>query len=178
MVRQAQLPMPGDPGPPTKKARAKSLKKEGEEFAQLFVHILFAPIVGMPDWVETLRDQKDKVLIERLSHYQDFEEGMCTEYEAMLYISTATLVSPPSHNWFNIYMWLFNQHMPEAPKANDLIGPAELQGSEAEDLRQLRQWIFKSQALHLKRKEQPEAQESKETKKLAKEVEFEQPRLI
>ena len=72
----------------------------------------------------------------------------------------------------------FNQHMPEAPKANDLIGPAELQGSEAEDLRQLRQWIFKSQALHLKRKEQPEAQESKETKKLAKEVEFEQPRLI
>ena len=178
MVRQYSLPMPEALGPPTKKPRGKSLEKEGEEFAQLFVHILRAPIVGWPGWVETLGDQWDKVLIQRLAHHQDFVEGMCTEYEAMLYISTATLVAPPSHNWFNIYMWLFNRYMPEAAKANDLVGPARLEGSDAEDLKRLRQWIFKSQALHLKRKEQPEAEESKETKQLAKEVEFEQPRLI
>ncbi len=177
--RQRALPIP-DPvpeaqGPPTPKPRSKSPEKEGEEFAQLLGHILRAPIVGMPGWVETLGDEWDKVLIQRLAHHQDFVEGMCTEYEAMLYISTATLVAPPSHNWFNIYMWLFNRYMPEAAKANDLVGPAELEGSEAEDLKRLREWIFKSQALHLKRKEQPEA---KETRQLAKEVEFEQPRLI
>ena len=178
MTAQHKLPIPENLGPSTTKLRSKSPEKEGEEFAQLFVHILRAPIVGMPGWVDTLQDQWDKVLIQRLAHHQDFVDGMCTEYEAMLYISTATLVAPPSHNWFNIYMWLFNRYMPEAAKANDLVGPAELEGSEAEDLERLRCWIFKSQALHLKRKEQPEAEESKETKKLAKEVEFEQPRLI
>jgi len=178
MVRQSSLPIPEALGPPTTKPRRKSPEKESEEFAQLFFHILRAPIVGMPGWVETLRDQWDKVLIQRLAHHQDFVEKMCTEYEAMLYISTATLVAPPSHNWFDIYLWLFNRCMPEAANANDLAGPAELEGSEAEDLKRLREWIFKSQALHLKRKEQPEAQESKEAKKLAKGVEFEQPRLI
>ncbi|MFH1141303.1 MAG: hypothetical protein V1724_06535 [Chloroflexota bacterium] len=180
MNQQHELLMPQAQGPPTKKPRSKSPEKESEEFAQLFVHILRAPIVGMPGWVDTLQDQWDKVLIQRLAHHQDFVEKMCTEYEAMLYISTATLVAPPSHNWFNIYMWLFNRCMPEAEKAMIPTGrdPAELEASEAEDLKRLRRWIFKSQALHLKRKEQPEAEESKETKKLAKEVEFEQPRLI
>ncbi|MDO8750728.1 MAG: hypothetical protein Q7K03_06250, partial [Dehalococcoidia bacterium] len=118
MVQQSSLPIPEALGPPTTKARSKSPEKESEEFAQLFVHILRAPIVGMPGWVDTLKDQWDKVLIQRLAHHQDFVEGMCTEYEAMLYISTATLTAPPSHNWFNIYMWLFNRCMPEAAKAN------------------------------------------------------------
>ncbi|MDO8751347.1 MAG: hypothetical protein Q7K03_09435, partial [Dehalococcoidia bacterium] len=178
MTEQHKLPIPENLGPPTTKPRSKSPEKEGEEFAQLFVHILRAPMVVWPGYEEDFKDKWDKVLIQRLAHHQDFVEGMCTEYEAMLYISTATLVAPPSHNWFNIYMWLFNRYMPEAAKANDLVGPAKLEGSEAEDLERLRRWIFKSQALHLKRKEQPEAEESKETRQLTKEVKFEQPRLI
>ncbi len=178
MTEQHKLPIPEAQDPPTPKPRSKSPEKESKEFAQLFVHILRAPIVGMPGWVDTLKDQWDKVLIQRLAHHQDFMEGMCTEYEAMLYISTATLTAPPSHNWLNIYMWLFNRCMPEAAKANDLASPAKLEGSEAEDLERLRRWIFKRQALHLKREEQPDAQNAQKIVQPAKEVEFEQARLI
>lgn len=178
MVQQSSLPIPEAQGPPTPKPRSKSPEKESEEFAQLFVHILRAPMVVWPGYEEDFKDKWDKVLIQRLAHHQDFVEGMCTEYEAMLYISTATLVAPPSHNWFNIYMWLFSRYMPEAAKANDLAGPAELEGSDAEDLRRLRQWIFKSQALHLKRKEQPDAQNVQKIVQLEREVKVEQPRLI
>lgn len=175
MVQQSSLPTPEAQGPPTKKPRSKSPEKESEEFAQLFVHILRAPMVVWPGYEEEFKDKWDKVLIQRLAHYQDFVEKMCTEYEAMLYISTATLVAPPSHNWFNIYMWLFNRYMPEAATANDLAGPTKLEGNEADDLERLRRWIFKSQELNLRSKSKPEA---KETRQLAKEVEFEQPRLI
>ncbi len=175
MKQQHELLIPEDLGPPTPKPRRKSPEKESEEFAQLFVHILRAPMVVWPGYEEDFKDKWDKVLIERLAHHQDFVEGRCTEYEAMLYISTTTLVAPPSHNWFNIYMWLFNRYMPEAAKANDLVGPADLEGSEAEDLERLRRWIFKSQELRLRSKSKPEA---KETRQLEKEVEFEQPRLI
>ncbi len=66
--------------------------------------------------------------------------------------------------------------MPAAvARDNDLKGPESLNANELEDLTHLRRWIFKSQELHLKRKDKPA---SEEVKNLEKEVKVEQPRLL
>ena len=56
------------------------------------MYLLTAPTVGMPKWVDTLRMHKQEITIQRLARQEEiFEAQECTEFEAMLYISTASL---------------------------------------------------------------------------------------
>ena len=130
--------------------------KDADEFVDQFMYLLTAPYMFYPPWdnVWELNHNKDTAKLERLVHAREiFEAKQCTEFEAMLYISTATLAHPPSHDWFQIYMWLFNRWNPELAKEQDLLPDRpELNVNQQEDLTRLRSWIFRQQMNHMKAK--------------------------
>jgi hypothetical protein len=142
----------GDPAPPIDTGPSASSRKDAEQF----VDLLTAPYMFYPPWNDVwgANDNKVTAKFQRLMHSQEiFETQMCTEYEAMVYVSTATLAHPPSHDWFTIYMWLFNRWNPELAKENDLLPDRpELNINQREDLARLRRWIYGQQMEHMKAK--------------------------
>ena len=151
--------------------------KGEQEFVDFFMYLLRAPVIVMPGWEDSFRDRWDDVLMNRLLHGREiFGQEMCTEYEAMLYVSSATLVAPPSHDWYVIYMWLFRRWNKEAANQVGLDDvPETLNVNQQEDLAGLRHWIFKGQMLRLKEKGQtPKASLGAKRK----ELEAEQPKLF
>ncbi|MBI4201189.1 MAG: hypothetical protein HY531_02740 [Chloroflexi bacterium] len=165
--------------PPESRQQHASSKREEQEFVDRVMYWLTAPYITWPGYEDIYRSNgnKDRALVQRLAcHEEIHREKACTEFEAMLYISTATLVAPPSHAWYTIYMYLFNRCMPEQAEANGLDGIKKLNGSDAEDLMRLRQWIYKKQVLHLKEKTTSAA--PRELRRMEKEVEVERPRLF
>ena len=71
------------------------------------MYLLTAPTVGMPKWVDMLRRHEEEITIQRLTRHEEiFEAQECTEFEAMLYISTASLQFPLDHDWTEVYMYL------------------------------------------------------------------------
>ncbi len=128
--------------------------KKGEQaFVDGVMYWLTAPYLTWPGYEDIYRanGNREKALVRRLAQYAEIATGrVCTEFEAMLYISTATLVNPPSHNWYRIYMYLFLKEMPEQAKACGFDEVKELYGTEVEDLLRLRRWIYQKQAAHLK----------------------------
>ena len=152
--------------------------KNDGEFVDHVLYLLKAPMNLYPGWEDSFRDQWDKVLMERMVHHKDlFAQEMCTEYEAMLYISSATLVAPPSHDWYVIYMYLFRRWSKE--KA-DQVGAdiEELNINQQEDLDRLRQWVFKGQMLHLKKGKGVSQETVKALAKEKKQIEVERPKLF
>jgi hypothetical protein len=145
-----------EPESPKQEAPAPSFRKDADQFVDQFMYLLTAPYMCYPPWdsVWDANDNKTTATLERLMHVREiFDTQQCTEFEAMLYISTATLAHPPSHDWFQIYMWLFNRWNPELAQQNDLIPDRpELNVNQQEDLARLRRWIFNQQMAHLKAK--------------------------
>jgi hypothetical protein len=113
---------------------------------------MFYPLGGASVW--EANDNKTTAKLQCLVHHREiFATEQCTEFEAMLYISTSTLAHPPSHDWVQIYLWLFNRWNPEAAQQNDLKPDRpELNVNQREDLARLRRWIFRQQMEHLKAK--------------------------
>ena len=145
-----------EPEPPKQETPAPPSRKDDEQFVDQFMYLLTAPYMFYPPWdtVWDANDNKTTAKLHRLIHALEiFDTEQCTEFEAMLYISTATQVAPPSHDWFNIYMWLFNRWNPELAQQNDLIPDRpELNVNQQEDLARLRRWIFSQQLAHLRAK--------------------------
>ncbi|MCW4002651.1 MAG: hypothetical protein NWE95_01890 [Candidatus Bathyarchaeota archaeon] len=103
---------------------------------------IFAPIVvfqGMEDMVTDY--MKTKIEIERLS--TPLAET-ATDYEAMIYLHTASLSVPFSERWYHIYSYLFSKYHPEQAKT---IGVYSEQISEQEQhaLSRLKKWIYRQQ---------------------------------
>ena len=145
-----------EPEPPKQETPAPPSRKDDEQFVDQFMYLLTAPYMFYPPWgdVWEANDNKATATLQRLMHAQEiFDTQQSTEFEAMLYISTATLSHPPGHDWFTIYMWLFNRWNPELAKENDLVPDRpELNVNQREDLARLRKWIFRQQMEHLKAK--------------------------
>lgn len=71
---------------------------------------LFAPIIvyqGMEDMVT--EEMKNRIELERLAN----PDEMATDYEAMVYLHTASLATPFSETWYHIYSYLFSKYHPE-----------------------------------------------------------------
>ena len=145
-----------EPESPQQETPAPSSPTDADQFVDQFMYLLTAPYMFYPPWDDfwTYQDRKNDALMQRLAHGQEiWDTKECTEYEAMIYISSATLVHPPSHDWFQIYMWLFNRWNPELAKEQDLQPDRpELNVNQREDLARLRQWIFTRQMEHMKAK--------------------------
>ena len=129
---------------------------EAREFVDRVMYWLTAPYLSWPGWesIWENNDNKNKALIRRLVHQQEvWEAQQCTEFEAMLYISTATMESPPGHVWAEIYFWLFRCEFPD--QADQVLGDSgqrELDPDQKEMLSRLRHWIFRQQLNHMKAK--------------------------
>ena len=145
-----------EPGPPKQETPAPPSRKDTDQFVDQFMYLLTAPYMFYPPWEDVwhANDNKTTAKLHRLMHAKEiFETEQCTEFEAMLYISTVTLSHPPGHDWFNIYMWLFNRWKPELAKEQDLLPDRpELNVNQRDDLARLRQWIFSQQMKHMKAK--------------------------
>ena len=79
---------------------------------------------------------------------------MAPEMEAMLYISTASLEAPLDRDWTETYMtlmqrWILNQGK-DVP--DFLLDIPELNDMQKNDLKRLREWIFKKSFEEVKRK--------------------------
>ena len=162
-------------------APAEWVPRNDKEFVDFFMYLLKAPVIVYPGWEDSFRDQWDKVLMERMVHHKEiFTQQMCTEYEAMLYVSSATLVAPPSHDWYVIYMWLFRRWNKEAAEQIGMDDVREkLNINQQEDLGRLRRWIFNGQRNHLKEKAKGVSRETaKALAKEKKQIEVERPKLF
>ena len=103
---------------------------------------MFAPIVvftGCEDFVT--ERMKVRIYMERLLN--PFDES-ATDYEAMVYLFTASLAVPFSERWYNIYTFLFSKYYPEEAKR---IGVYRDNLSELEqyELSRLKKWIYEKQ---------------------------------
>ena len=96
-------------------------KQGADRFLESIMYTFYAPLMICPGWEDTFRDRWLEVTAQRVKHQSEiFAQGMCTEYEAMLYVSSATLVAPPEHDWVQVYLWLFQRWKPEAAEQNDI----------------------------------------------------------
>lgn len=155
---------------------ARWAPKDEKEFVGFFMYMLTAPVIVWPGWEDSYRDRWPDVLMNRLAHgRQVFAERMCTEFEAMLFISSATLNAVPAHDWVQVYLWLFARWKPDVAEAEDIKPDrAELNAQQKEKLAELRAWVFKGQLQRLKEKGKP----SRETEAERKELEVTQPKLF
>lgn len=108
---------------------------------------VFAPIVAHRGWESVVTEEmKARIQIERLA---DFSAETSTDYEAMVYLHTASLAMPLSREWHHIYTFLFSKYYSEQAKA---IGVHREQISELEqrELRHLKKWIYRQQTVKKK----------------------------
>ena len=152
--------------------------RENEKFVTQMMYLLTAPMVGMPEWADTLRMHKQEITMQRLARQKEiFQAQECTELEAMLYVSTASLSGNLDHDWTQIYMYLFRRWSPEKAKAADIEGPKELnQYPQQEHLTRLRKWIYRVQMNRLRSRMGGVGQAA--VKKEAEELREEQQRLF
>lgn len=107
-----------------------------------FIRKLFAPIVVF-DGFEDIVTEKIilRIMKERLS---DLLSETATDYEAMIYLHTASLAASLPEEWRNIYAYLFSKYH---PKEAERIGVYRDKLTEVEKrkLEDLKKWIYKRQ---------------------------------
>lgn len=133
-------------------ARRTARPTEGDKFVEQVMYCLTAPMVGWPGWEDLLRQHKAEISLRRLALVQQvYKEQMATEYEAMLYLSTASLAHPMPRDWAEVYQHLFYRWNREKAEELGLDNP-KLNPNQVEDLNRLRQWLFRRQVEHLRGK--------------------------
>jgi len=103
---------------------------------------MFAPIVVFTGCEDLVTERmRIRIHLERL--LKPSKEA-ATDYEAMVYLHTASLAVPFTEKWFHIYSFLFSKYHPEQAKE---IGVHTEQISELEqhELSQLKKWIYRQQ---------------------------------
>lgn len=120
--------------------------KAGQRMFEMLAEMFFRPIIATPSWKDTITEQQRKrVEIERIKQIAESNGDpitMATDYEAMIYIMTASLENPLSSMWTRIYSHLFKKFYPD--KA-DFISDHEatLQLQDKGELRDLKRWLWK-----------------------------------
>jgi len=103
---------------------------------------MFAPIVAYTGCEDIITEEmKTRIQIERLA--EPFSET-ATDYEAMVYLHTASLALPLSREWYNIYTYLFSKYHPEKAKEIE-VHTERISELEERELSQLKKWIYRQQ---------------------------------
>jgi hypothetical protein len=103
---------------------------------------LFGPIIAYPGWEDVATDEmKNRIQIERLTNPLS---ETATDYEAMVYLHTASLATPLSHEMVNLYSFLFSKYYTEQAKE---IGTYtdKITETEEKELAKLKRWIYDKQ---------------------------------
>lgn len=140
------------------------------------LYVTKAPLIGHPGWMHLLKSEHFiKTAIEhRIKEAMNcVKEEVATEYEALLYLHTASLAAPFSTEWYRIFFHLFDKfygHL--APQ--DLKFNGKLSDDEERSLLDLRKWIFDKQMKAISDDLKALKKKSKKQKKV-KEKDKEQP---
>lgn len=103
---------------------------------------VFAPIIAYTGWEDVVTDDmKNRIQIERLANPL---LETATDYEAMVYLHTASLATPLSGEMTNIYSYLFSKYHTEQAKGIGVYLD-NISETEEHELSQLKDWIFKKQ---------------------------------
>ena len=127
--------------------------REDRETASMVDNVMYCltgPLVGYTGWEDQLQRHKDEITLQRLAHgVEIWKTKLGTRFEAMLYLSTASLAHPMPHQWANIYLQLFMEWKPEAEKLLE-HKKVDLDPNEEEQLTRLRSWLYQTQMNRLK----------------------------
>lgn len=132
---------------PVERKSQNQLRKEFSKSIENFVTTLTRPIIVDRNWGTTLtKEQKGIIEIERLKQVminKGAEVKEATDYEAMLFLSQASLNAPLRHQWTKIYMYLFKKFY---PNKSDFIDEhdAKLNEYELRELETLRERLYKA----------------------------------
>ena len=133
---------------------SKEEEKAFNRLAERLAFCLSAPVVAHPSWSSIItKEQKTKAQMHRLAKLKNGEDdGQATDYEAMLWLSTASLDTPLDRHAYNIYVYLFRKFYPE--QAEEIFDQHEGRTldkhMEEPKLRELKQKIYNSQKEALK----------------------------
>jgi len=133
---------------------AREIEKRDEGiFVRALEYALFAPFVGTPEWKDLLKDEElqFQAKLHRLANsLKIIQEEKATEFEALLYLHTASLTAPLKEEWVRIYKYLFKKFYPnKLPENIAKDFPDKLNEYERRLLDDLRRRIFKVQIQHL-----------------------------
>jgi len=145
---------------PEKRKMTRADKKEEKNFCDTLAYGLQSPMIfSGGGWGNDFpKDKIEMAGIQRLAQCAKcFDEKMCTLYDAMCYLNTASMENPFTHEWYKIYMHTFREAAPDMWKqliAGDkwIEKDAELYENEVDSLNRLRSWIYKKQVDHIKSK--------------------------
>lgn len=103
---------------------------------------LFAPIVVCRGAEDLVTDEMQaRIQLERLTNFSD---ETVSDYEAMVYVHTASVSVPLPNEWFDIYTYLFSKYHPEHAKTIGVYRD-EITELEQRELERLKKWIYKKQ---------------------------------
>lgn len=123
-----------------------------------FIYSIMAPIVAHKGYERYLLD--NEYLLQKLFELRVLRGGgkVCferkkkaLEFEAFLYLHTASFAVPFDIHWFRIYSYLFYKYFPQGRNIVENVD-RKLDEHERNLLDDLRKWIFKQQIEHLKNK--------------------------
>jgi len=104
----------------------------------------FAPIIAYKGWEDIItEDMKTRIQIERLANPSS---DTATDYEAMIYLHTASLATPLSREMQNIYSFLFSKYHSEQAKEIGVYAE-KITEQEQRELSRLKKWIYDKQIL-------------------------------
>ena len=123
-------------------------KEKGQQMMMQLVSALTNPIIGHRGWEDSITpEQKARIKIERMKQIAETKGQkveVATEFECLVYISTASLAQPLSQTWFRIYTYLFRKFYPEQAKEifEEYEGQKlDIQGEQ--ELVSLKRWLHK-----------------------------------
>jgi len=103
---------------------------------------LFAPIIAYTGWKDVVTgDMKTRIQMERLANPSS---ETATDYEAMVYLHTASLATPLSREMTNIYSFLFSKYHSEQAKGIGVYAE-KITEQEQRELSKLKKWIYDKQ---------------------------------
>ena len=103
---------------------------------------VFAPIIAYTGWEDVVTDDmKNKIQMERLANPL---METATDYEAMVYLHTASLATPLSREMTDVYSYLFSKFHTEQAKKIEVYTD-KITETEERELSRLKKWIFQKQ---------------------------------
>ena len=130
-----------------------SMSREKQDFINCIVYAFKAPLIYATDW--GFSNPKEVVQEAKLFRMAElgkiWKTKQCTNYEAMLYLSSITMVTPVTHETYKLFVHCFLQYkdismITEVPEQQKWFKrDAELFDNEKESLAFLKKKIFSRQ---------------------------------
>jgi len=99
---------------------------------------LFAPIIAYKGWEDVVTEEmKIRIQMERMTNPS---VEIATDYEAMIYLHTASLATPLPREMENIYSFLFSKYYTEHAKRIGVF-TENINETEQRELAKLKKWI-------------------------------------